>query len=994
MSVKYKGKKLLPLVATALCALLFCGCNDDFENKDTAGEMLRFDIVVSEGWSDGRNEAGNDSRCTSITTLDSDFGTSLYLHCDETSAWGDTARNSRGALQTGIGNFSLSAICYTGTYPADEESNNWTPDFAHNLIYTSKGIPVDGEQLQWPASGRVRFFAFSPTVDDSKIASNPSISISESSHSGTPFITYTVPADVKSQIDLMAACTDATASNVSLNFRHILTAVKVVSAADMWPGKITKVKFSGIYGRGTYTFAPDAADEPGGKWSFVGDATAEYELTRNVTLSPDKGDLTHTVEGTEIAGETDNCSFVLLPQTLPAGAKLEVTFVDDLTGTEHNMSASLAGKQWAPGKIVTYSLSQTSIKVEYKFEIDKVASDTIPYSGYFKNVAIKAYAAVTEADKTLKVMNLPFKLECSANTSKEWNAVDSVKISSAAVDASSGISTAVYNLCITPQSQFSELRSKFTTITENGKGTEAEPYLLTNDTEGETANTYLVHDHGYYSLPLVYGNARSKGSGNNIAAYKPSLTAEEAKSNLSNFVDHKDEPIVSPEIYNKYTPERAALVWQDAPELVTDVKLTSDGHQLQFKVDKRTMTQGNAVVAVIGDGGQIMWSWQIWVTPYDWSGKADNRIQSKATDIIYSLAPCNLGYCDRHAGDAVRNIHLKCIFDNSVITGKTTSPSVELAYALVQDGIVESYAGDNTYYQWGRKDPSVGGVYNASTIAADPNYHYDMQEKKSFDGEYKFGAAQGRVTFGQSIREPHHHFMGSARFAYGTGVAATDYRSTWWWDNRAGAIFPLTSASSTTLHPSLYNLWDTGLTVGISNKKNPLREELTDEEAAKWVELEKHHCKSVYDPCPAGYHVPTTHIYSYFVKEGATDHNISSVDIIPDVLSHFKERIMHGAEPIGDKFQDLDGKEIAIYLTGLRDMGYPASERPSSYDDIYTIPAHRMVTFIASTNSHSNRPKSNACQIFYLDRRPSSHSIHLNAGSNNAYGFAIRPVRD
>ena len=202
MSVKYKGKKLLPLVATALCALLFCGCNDDFENKDTAGEMLRFDIVVSEGWSDGRNEAGNDSRCTSITTLDSDFGTSLYLHCDETSAWGDTARNSRGALQTGIGNFSLSAICYTGTYPADEESNNWTPDFAHNLIYTSKGIPVDGEQLQWPASGRVRFFAFSPTVDDSKIASNPSISISESSHSGTPFITYTVPADVKSQMPL------------------------------------------------------------------------------------------------------------------------------------------------------------------------------------------------------------------------------------------------------------------------------------------------------------------------------------------------------------------------------------------------------------------------------------------------------------------------------------------------------------------------------------------------------------------------------------------------------------------------------------------------------------------------------------------------------------------------------------------------------------------------------------------------------------------------
>ena len=57
---------------------------------------------------------------------------------------------------------------------------------------------------------------------------------------------------------------------------------------------------------------------------------------------------------------------MMLPQTLPDGAEVEVVFQDGTSGQERTMSASIAGTQWPQGKTVTYKLSITP---EYKFEI-------------------------------------------------------------------------------------------------------------------------------------------------------------------------------------------------------------------------------------------------------------------------------------------------------------------------------------------------------------------------------------------------------------------------------------------------------------------------------------------------------------------------------------------------------------------------------------------------------------------------------------------------
>lgn len=73
-----------------------------------------------------------------------------------------------------------------------------------------------------------------------------------------------------------------------------------------------------------------------------------------------------------------------------------------------------------------------------------------------------------------------------------------------------------------------------------------------------------------------------------------------------------------------------------------------------------------------------------------------------------------------------------------------------------------------------------------------------------------------------------------------------------------------------------------------------------------------------------------------------------------------------------------------------------AAETYNSWDFIggedesfdYTWAAHRKVTFFATTTIGSGEQN----MIFYLDNRGEG-SVRFCAGSNNAYGFTVRPVK-
>lgn len=203
----------------------------------------------------------------------------------------------------------------------------------------------------WPGENRtLQFFAWAPA--------NAAFTATPGSPESTTF-EYEVPALAADQKDIVVATTDPYVGNyeqqVPLTFKHILTAVKFETGSQMQPGTIKSVALKGVIKRGTYTAFP-TGNTGEGTWT-LNDATADYTQELNKATTGTETNVTPVTaeEGT----------FMMLPQTLPDGAEVEVVFQDGTSGQERTMSASIAGTQWPQGKTVTYKLSITP---EYELE--------------------------------------------------------------------------------------------------------------------------------------------------------------------------------------------------------------------------------------------------------------------------------------------------------------------------------------------------------------------------------------------------------------------------------------------------------------------------------------------------------------------------------------------------------------------------------------------------------------------------------------------------
>lgn len=203
----------------------------------------------------------------------------------------------------------------------------------------------------WPDNGSLRFLAWAPL--DAELDESP-VKPSEDVNKTT--IKYTVPADLSKQCDLVAAATGYNASPaggvcapVSLQFKHLCTAVVVKTGATMAPGTIKSVTVTNVRNSGTYDMLRSA-------WT-LNNATTSY------TVSPNMATGSTTAEGTKL--NADDATFMLLPQTLGADSKLEVMFHDNISGRDRLLTASLNGAEWPMGKTVTYRLSITP---EYELE--------------------------------------------------------------------------------------------------------------------------------------------------------------------------------------------------------------------------------------------------------------------------------------------------------------------------------------------------------------------------------------------------------------------------------------------------------------------------------------------------------------------------------------------------------------------------------------------------------------------------------------------------
>ena len=852
--------------------------------------------------------------------------------------------------------FGLSGICYTGSFPADGATDGLTTNFAHDIemVRTASGS-WDGKKLYRPGSGRLRFFAYAPHSSDERLKG--ALRQVQQADGGLPRITYTVPLKTEDQLDIMAATADCAGSGsapVELKFGHVLTSVTVKTGDAMLGGTVTKVEFSGVWRTGTHVIGS-------GSWSGHSDK-GTFTVVNTVELpdqSDENADNAYAKPGTPLVD--GKLTLLMLPQTLPDEAELKVFFTDDLTGKERTLTASLGGKKWPAGRRVSYSISSTGIVIEPTVKIE-TSEPEVHINGYLSGVQLAAYARVVQKDHPEATVALPYVVQYSTDDGKTWTQGGWVpdKAPSEGADPAAKVAG---RLKLDPQSSFTAQRAYFSKeqLAEH-LGSESDPY---------------------YSLPTVYGNARTAGPASYTYIVKEGGIPEKVKAFiLTQFVDHNDQPISGPNIPGVAD---AVLVWQDAPGLVTDVKY--EGGEVRFRVAEERLTQGNAVVAVRDASGTILWSWHIWATHYIWDGSADLTATTSKEGVdgptSVAFAPCNLGFCEPRKGNDARKFRVRFVF--TLPDGKNTTKNVDVEGEFTQPEIVASMAGDNTYYQWGRKEPMLPGIYNKEVRDVadgssdtqfnmiDKPYYVDYEEYKfrQQDNMNALGEPIG-ATIGEAIKGPYIFFKHNMKSEEGE----ESYFRRHWHSGEGRTPNGL---------KTIMNYWNSQLdqisTAGTAAAPNGFTV-----------------TKTIYDPCPAGYHIPAPNAFAAFgPKAGSTKFS--------EINSPYKIENVFDPENkyrIGWKLflNETDGgPEIFFPATGLRDMGLNTESKqnppfPEGRDKDTTWPAFADVTFVATTGfAHSDGTESYQSLLFYLDNR-NSGSINISVSTNNAYGFTVRPVHD
>lgn len=280
---------------------------------------------------------------------------------------------TRGVPVTSLethGSFHVQAHCTDNGTPVSQFYMDDNATKSDGTVWSTSQVRY------WPGENRtLQFFAWAPA--DAAFTATP----------GSPESTtfeYEVPALSADQKDIVVATTDPYVGNyeqqVPLTFKHILTAVKFETGSQMQPGTIKSVALKGVKKSGTYTAFP-TGNTGEGTWT-LNDATADYtqELNKTTTGTETNGTPVTTEEGT----------FMMLPQTLPDGAEVEVVFQDGTSGQERTMSASIAGTQWPQGKTVTYKLSITP---EYEFKLSDERILDAHYEIYTTSLVVSGVAA-------------------------------------------------------------------------------------------------------------------------------------------------------------------------------------------------------------------------------------------------------------------------------------------------------------------------------------------------------------------------------------------------------------------------------------------------------------------------------------------------------------------------------------------------------------------------------------------------------------------------
>ena len=802
-------------VAIGSAALLLAACQkDELAVERFSSDRMSFQVGVAEKWLPATRSAGEMPKTEPALEFKGGglWAVPLVERHNNPALFDAPAVQTRAAAVTKeefYDAFSLYGYMYIGEAAAQwSEVASSAACFIDNATVkkqqgTEFWLPT--QDYRWPAERyAVKFFAYAPQ----NLGTAGSVTLEDN----TPKLTYKAPSDAAEQQDIVVASPDAVQSGqrnaVELTFRHILTAVRIKATGNT-KGKISQVSLKNIRSAGTFDFGSM-------KWSGVESSEKTNYIEQLETAAGENG------------GEEDyfliddERTFMLLPQQLDDDAELEIT-IDGET-----LSAKIGGegKQWTPGTTITYHISHSPEVVNYVFEVptEEIA---FTYKGNSVSGAQSAFSIRSYQEningEVVTEKAVAWKAKFSDNGGQTWGDTPPEWLTDFTTKGEGSSTPQEYPVTVTAQTGITE--DPHNDVLKNATPVTGVYDLSTKNgqTSMNTANCYVINAPGTYKLPLVYGNGIKNGQPN-PSAYS---TPVDEDNMLREFVNHEDDEIKSPYIYlnDDCMPKKATVVWQDAQDLVTQVKLSDNDKYLTFCVNETTIRQGNAVVAVLDEDGVIMWSWHIWVTDFKLESEptieerydpsltqTDKRVtNTKGKESVFMGV--NLGWCDGKVTTyAPREVSVRFTQEGS---GQTHTMVIK------QLAGKEGGYGNNPYYQFGRKDPMLPGVYNTETG--------ETEDKTYYRTTYQFTQDRERVSIGEAIQNPHIFYGYEKKDKYD------------WCDE------------------FYYNLWS-------ANQYNPrYREESV--------------VKTIYDPSPVGYRMPSSKAFTGFTLNGKNlEENKSTFD--------------------------------------------------------------------------------------------------------------------
>lgn len=433
------------LLAIGSFALLACSESEGISsNANLSTDKITFDANIQKEWDASSAIAEQRAISTAISqasqsaplSVKADFSKLLYLHPvvqEGIHVWNEKNQPvtrggillddveqervvaSRGSKTSALSDYSSFGV--TAIYPSSSSYTVLLDNQQATTGANSKWFVADNSNAKWPMNNElVSFHAYAPH-------STESYSMLSSTADNTNVLTTihydASKTDITNQPDLIVATQTGSRSNASANkdvalqFTHALTAVTFAMSSDLADvigtgANLEKVRLVGIPNQGDcQLMAKDGKHTAASQsWTNIkGSETFEFDLSKqNVTA------------GKDLALTSGNQTLMMIPQTLPSGAKAE--FIFKINGYSQTLSVDLADIKWVAGSSVIYKLSAKAINTLSSTQItypNTWENYSYPKTAFDANEAIGLYVV----DNNNKVVASNVKVTKAENGT--WN---------------------------------------------------------------------------------------------------------------------------------------------------------------------------------------------------------------------------------------------------------------------------------------------------------------------------------------------------------------------------------------------------------------------------------------------------------------------------------------------------------------------------------------------------------------------------------------------